>query len=163
MVRLIKYEDTYYPVMKRWLETEYVKKWYKEPGSWLREIEERASTFSFVHHFIAIYEKAPIGFCQYYKCSEADEEEYRMFPKEGTYSIDYLIGEEAYLGQGIGRELVKEITKKVFEETGSKMIVVQPEKENIPSRKALESNGYRYDEKNQVYVKLKNGTARAVP
>jgi hypothetical protein len=41
----------------------------------------------------------PIGFCQYYLCAQADEDDYNIFPKDGTYSIDYLIGEIEYLGK----------------------------------------------------------------
>ena len=122
----------------------------------MNEISQRESVYSFILHFIVLdHNDKPIGFCQYYKCSDADEEEYRVYPKETTYSIDYLLGEESCLKKGIGKQIIKEITKLVFNHEKAKLIVVQPEIENIPSCKALESNGFKYDETNKVYFKTK--------
>jgi RimJ/RimL family protein N-acetyltransferase len=154
-VNLCPLTDDDIAIMKVWLNKDHIRKWYEEPESWLHEINERNREFSFIHHFIVKSQKMPFGFCQYYKCADSDEEVYRPFPKEGTYSIDYLIGEEDFLGKGFGKAVVNELVKVIFQLPDSKIIVVQPETENTKSCNTLKANGFLFDDKNQVYYKNK--------
>ena len=62
-----------------------------------------------------------------------------------TFSIDYLIGDTNYLGKGYGKLIIAELIKNIREIKGAKSIIVMPEKENIPSCKALEANSFVYD------------------
>lgn len=52
--------------------------------------------------------KTPIGFCKYYDCYDARGLEYwfTVNTPGDTFSIDYLIGDEAYLGKGYGKAIV---------------------------------------------------------
>ena len=69
-----------------------------------------------------------------------------------TFSIDYLIGEEAYLGQGYGKTIVERLTD-VVRQTGAEQIVVQPEKDNAASCRALAANGYAFDPERAYFMK----------
>ena len=71
---------------------------------------------------------------------------------EGTYSIDYLIGEEEYLGKGFGKRLIQTLIRKVFNETDAERIIVQPDKDNLPSRNTLLSAGFSYFEKDSIFI-----------
>lgn len=82
------------------------------------------------------------------------EDWYDVVQKNDTFSIDYLIGEEAYLGKGYGKAIVSLLTRTIKEKEKAKQIIVQPEKENIPSNKALLSNGYIFDENKDYYYKI---------
>ncbi|WP_054743150.1 GNAT family N-acetyltransferase [Cellulosilyticum ruminicola] len=64
-----------------------------------------------------------------------------------------MIGEEAYLGKGYGRESVRALIKEVEKYTPTKRIIVQPECDNKASRNTLVSAGFLYDEANDVYYK----------
>jgi RimJ/RimL family protein N-acetyltransferase len=140
-------------IMKEWLYKDYIHKWYKEPEEWLLEIQKRNGEYSFIHHYIVLSNNIHIGFCQFYSCADVYEEEYKSFPREGTYSIDYLIGDKEYLGKGIGRLIVKKLIEKIHAIPGARLIVVQPELENAASCNTLRANDFVFNEEKQVFYK----------
>lgn len=143
------------PVFKEWLQKEHIRKWYTEPEDWINEVSLKNSDFSWINHFMVLMENRQIGFCQYYKTIDADEACYAKLPQEGTYSIDYLIGDEEYLGKGYGKKIVQLLTEMIFAMPDSERIVVQPEPENQASCKALIANDYVFEDFNKVYLKEK--------
>ncbi|KPU45853.1 aminoglycoside N(6')-acetyltransferase type 1 [Oxobacter pfennigii] len=155
LLKIRAFEDDDILLMKTWLNKEHVMKWYEDPDAWLSEIYGRFDKFSFINHFIALYDRNPIGFCQYYICADADEHWYGNIPITGSYSIDYLIGEENYLGKGFGKAIIALLVNKVFSLDKAQRIIVFPEPENIASCKSLLANGFIFDEKNKLYCKTK--------
>ena len=145
---LRKLNDEDLLLIKKWLYTEHVHKWFEQPEEWLYEIKERFGEFSFLNHFIALYKQIPVGFCQYYKCREDDGE----WNGDGTYSIDYLIGEIDYLRKGLGRIMITELIKKVFLLDDAKKIVVKPDYGNIPSHIVLLSCGFEFVKEKEFYM-----------
>ena len=137
-------------LLERWLYEPHAAEWFMHPQHWLNEVKKRHTEFSFLSHFIAEYEGVPIGFCQYYDCyysavHEVWHDEWKVSERSGEiFSIDYLIGETKYLKKGYGKEIVRLLTEEVRRH-GAKMIIVSPEKDNIPSAKVLEANGYKYN------------------
>lgn len=65
----------------------------------------RDTTFSFIQHFIAEVAGRPVGFCQFYCCGAAGEADYKAFPADSTFSLDYLIGSPTDLRRGYGRAM----------------------------------------------------------
>lgn len=134
-------------LMERWLYLPHVAKWYKHPEHWLNELRERRGEFFFLTHFIAEYEGSPIGFCQYYDCFYAQQHEvwsdkWRVGDGQGEiFSMDYLVGEPEYLRQGFGKEMIAQMLH-LLQKVGARTIVVEPERDNIASNRALESNGF---------------------
>lgn len=155
LLRTFAEEDL--PVFKEWLEKEHIRKWYTEPEDWIAEVTLRQEDFSWISHFMVLKENRRIGFCQYYKIIDSNEPCYAKLPQEGTYSIDYLIGEEEYLGKGNGKKIVQLLTAMIFAKPDSERIVVQPEPENRASCNALIANDYVFEDKNKVYLKEKTG------
>ena len=152
-LKLCTIEDNDIPLLEKWLNKDYVIKWYEEPDAWLYDVKERFNEFSFVSHFIVKLKDTPIGFCQYYTCSEAGEDWYGDISQDGTYSIDYLIGEEEYLGKGFGKSIVHLLIQKIFSLSSAKRIIVNPESDNKASCNTLLSNGFIFDQKNMLYLK----------
>lgn len=141
--------------IEMWLKKEHIRKWFHDTEDWLDEIKGRNNEYSWINHFIVMHNDKDIGFCQYYDCYNARELEdwYTVEEKNHTFSIDYLIGEESYLGKGFGKLIVKILTKWIeTKEKGSK-IVVQPEKDNHASCGILIANGYTYNEQFEYYFK----------
>lgn len=155
LLKIRVFEDDDIFLMKTWLNKKHVLKWYEDPDDWLAEIYGRFDEFSFINHFIVLYDNKPIGFCQYYTCAEANEDWYGDIPLEGSYSIDYLIGEESYLGKGLGKAIIDLLAKEVFSLNNAQRIIVMPETENIASCKSLLANDFFFDEKNKLYCKIK--------
>ncbi len=143
-------------LLETWLNQDYILQWYHEPSEWLHEINERNGGFAWISHFIVMEDETPIGFCQYYDCYDANDIEdwYHVPQPRDTFSIDYLIGNEACLGKGYGKAIVKLLTDTIREKEGAKQIIVQPEKENSASNHVLIANGYVYDQQKEYYCKL---------
>lgn len=100
-------------LLKNWLNKEYILKWYNDADDWLNEINGRNNSFSWIHHFIVMIDETPVGFCQYYDCYDANDMEdwYSVTRRDETFSIDYLIGDEAYLGKGYGKAIIIKSSK----------------------------------------------------
>ncbi|MDX9871868.1 MAG: GNAT family N-acetyltransferase [Clostridia bacterium] len=154
-IKLRLFSDEDICLMERWLQKEHVKKWYENPDDWLIEIKSRQAEFKFIKHFIALHNDVPIGFCQYYKCADANEDWYGDIPLSGTYSIDYLIGEEMSLGKGFGKRIIALLIKEIFSLTDSERIIVQPDDDNKASCNSLLANGFIFNNDNSLYLKSK--------
>lgn len=142
-------------LLTSWLNKDYILKWYHATEDWLTEINQRHSVYSWIHHFIVMDCKTPIGFCQYYDCFHAKDLEdwYHVIAPDDTFSIDYLIGNEGYLGKGYGKEIVRLLSHTIQTIEKATKVIVQPEKENFASNHVLTANGYIYDEKQNFYYK----------
>lgn len=138
-----------------WLKKEHILKWFHDTEDWLDEIKGRNDNYSWINHFIVMYNDKVIGFCQYYDCYNAKELEdwYAVKEKRHIFSIDYLIGEESYLGKGFGKEIIKMLTRLIEVEEKASKIVVQPDRDNYASNGVLVANGYIYDEELKYYYK----------
>jgi len=143
-------------LMKQWLLKPHVVKWFKHPEAWIDEIEQRNTTYSFIKHFIVEEDNKPIGFCQYYDYALGKEDWHGNFNINNCFSIDYMLGEESYLHQGKGKEMVSLLTTKVFINAKVRCIIVQPEKDNLVSRKTLLGCGYQYDKINDIFYMINN-------
>lgn len=141
-----------------WLKQNYIVRWYHDAEEWIAEINERDGIFSWIHHFIVMEDKTPIGFCQYYDCYDGNDMEdwYNVTQRGDTFSIDYLIGNQVYLNKGYGKALVRLLTNTIEQKEHARCIIVQPDKENLPSNHVLLANGYIYDQEKEYYYKVLN-------
>ena len=158
-VLLRRFEDSDIDLLTEWLNKDYIQQWYHNPADWLCEIRERKSRFSWIHHFIVMAQQTPIGFCQYYDCFDAGELEdwYDVIVRGDTFSIDYLIGDAAYLGKGYGKAVVRALRYTLQQTAGAaaRQIIVLPELENCASVGVLLANGYVFDaEKGYFFLSL---------
>ena len=142
------------PLVESWMRADHAKLWFENPEDWLFEIKSRDREFAFITHLIAETDSCPIGFCQYYDCYDGQKHEdwYSVSSPGVLFSIDYLIGNPEYLGQGYGKELVRLLTEIIRCIPTAKTIVVQPNAENAISRSVLVANGYVYDENSDAYL-----------
>ena len=142
-------------MLTTWLNQDYILRWYHNPEDWLFEINQRHVTFAWIHHFIVMHENAPIGFCQYYDCYEANDMEdwYDVPRRNDTFSIDYLIGNAIYLGKGFGKAIVALLTETIRQNEHARQIIVQPAIDNYASNHVLMANGYVYDGEKAYYCK----------
>ena len=112
VIKSIQKEDI--PLFDKWLDKEYIKKWFGEKENWLNEINERNGQYSFLKHFIVYYNDRKIGYCLYADCFflKSLEEEGHDFQEmygdvaeqNHTYEIGYLIGEEEFLNGVLEKE-----------------------------------------------------------
>ncbi|KAB1439486.1 GNAT family N-acetyltransferase [Candidatus Galacturonibacter soehngenii] len=141
-------------ILEVWLNKDYIKKWYGEPDEWLVEIQNDSGDFNWLKHYIVMYQNTPIGFCQYFDCSHAPEGFEWDNEPQGTFAIDYLIGEEIFLKKGIGSEIIQKLCQLINSLEKPVQIVADPVPENIVSIKLLERNGFILEPTSGLY-KLK--------
>lgn len=139
------------PKFKEWLYAPHVAKWYHHPLDWIEEVEKQDREFRWIHHYI-VEEGRPVGFCQYYACTDSEELWEGYTEMGGSYSIDYLIGEPDLLRKGIGRQIVEKLTEKIKQHDDAERIVVEPEPENKASCGLLLSCGFVFDAEKGIYV-----------
>lgn len=151
-IRQLRNEDI--ALFEKWLYMPHVAKWYHDPLDWIDEVKNRNDEFSFLHHFIVELEGKAIGFCQYYEYYHSEEIWHGNTGINGTYSIDYLIGDVEYLGKGFGKKIIQLLIKEVKHNKNAKRIIVQPEHENKASCNTLLSCGFSFDTTNQIYSLL---------
>lgn len=148
MLELRLLSDNDVSLVEVWLNKEHVKRWYEMPhlgitiDDWMFEIEERDGEFQWLTHLIALWQGRPIGLCQYYKCADSDED-FGTLPLPGSYGIDYLIGEEAYLGKGLGKGIITLLVNKIFSFPDAQRVTAEIDKNNNASEKALLSCGFK--------------------
>ncbi|MCO1603339.1 GNAT family N-acetyltransferase [Desulfosporosinus nitroreducens] len=151
-IRKVKNVDI--PLFEEWLNKEHIRKWFGDLSEWLNEIYNREGQYYWINHYIIEYEDRPIGFCQYYDCGKTDEGYAWDNEPESTFGIDYLIGNEHFLGKGIGNQIVKKLTQMIIYKENPAQIIADPVKDNIASSKVLEYNSYFFDDYTGLY-KLK--------
>ena len=155
MLKIREFEDDDLQLLDKWLHKEYIKKWFEVPDictieDWLYEVENRNAEFKWLSYFIVLSGDYPIGFCVYYKCIDAKEHWYGDMSLDGIYSIDYLIGEEDYIGKDIGKKTIAKLMEIIFYHEDAKKIIVKPDENNKASCSVLLSNGFIFD--NNIYA-----------
>lgn len=131
------------PLFKGWLRTPHVARWYHDVDDWIAEAEDVDGTFGWLRHFISEQDGRPVGFCQYYAGRDSGEEWLDALGTDGTYSLDYLIGDVKDLRRGFGRQLVGLLTEEIAQNPDAMRIAARPEPENEASRALLRSCGFK--------------------
>ena len=139
------------PIIEIWLNKDYIKKWYGWPEEWLGEIRNDSGAFDWINHYIVMYQELPIGFCQYYDCSKTPEGFEWDNEPQGSFSIDYLIGEEAYLKKGLGSAIIQQLCSLISSIENPVQFIADPVPENADSIRLLERNGFTIDTKTGLY------------
>ncbi len=145
-------QDSDIALFETWVMREHVARWYEQPLDWVEEMQRRKAEFDWITHLILLYGEREIGFGQVYPYWKSGEDWQGTLPVEGTYSMDYLIGEPEFIGVGLGRETVRLLSELIFQWPDAQRIIVQPDEENLSSRGALLSAGYAYDDRNGVFL-----------
>ena len=149
MLELRLLNDSDIPLIEVWLNKEHVKRWYEIPhlgitiDDWISEIKEYKGEFQWITYLIVLWQNRPIGLCLYYKCVDSSDEDFGTLPLIGSYGIDYLIGEESYLGKGFGKAIITLLVDKIFSLQDAQRVTADVDKENKASEKALLSCGFK--------------------
>lgn len=141
------------PLLRRWLDARHVRPWFEHPGNWLRETRQRRTEFAWIRHFIALWEQTPVGFCQYYPYAKGGETWHGAIPVDGTYSIDYLVGDETRLRQGLGTRMVLALLRGLREVPDARRVIVQPDPRHTASCRTLLAAGFARDADNGLFIR----------
>jgi aminoglycoside 6'-N-acetyltransferase len=149
------------PLVARWLHLPHVRAAFGEPREWLDEIGANQDA-DWVRHYLADHRGAPAGFAQHYDTSRAPRGPWSAQPP-GTAGLDFLLGEPALLGRGLGRALVREFADFAAAATGATRLILDPNPANRASVRCAEAAGFRQDPGSGFWIREPAGTARASP
>lgn len=136
--------------MSRWLATPHVREWWRDlsdleavQAKYLPRIRREEPT----EVFVIESEGRSVGLIQRYRFADYGSwaatvsDAGLAFPDAA--GIDYMIGDEALVGRGLGSRLVDDFSQRLFDELQDvTTIVVTPQAGNVASRRILEKSGY---------------------
>jgi aminoglycoside 6'-N-acetyltransferase len=138
-------------LLSRWLAEPHVARWWNHnpsaeavEGDFGGTVDGREPA----RDHLVLHDGAPIGLIQYCRFHDYPEYVAEMalpYPvDEGTGSIDYLIGDPARIGRGLGAELIGQFVEHIWaSEPSTTHIVVPVNSANTASWRALLKAGFR--------------------
>lgn len=127
-----------------------LRRWEKAPhlagllgdGDWMWE-QSLANPHPSHTPFIAEVGGKPVGFLELLD-TETDPERYWGGLPSGYVAIDLWIGDAAYLGKGVGREMMRQALERCFARAGIHTVLVDPLISNTASHRFYERCGFTY-------------------
>ena len=141
------------PLLHGWLnESEVVRWWEGDDVSWEAVQRDYGSANPEpVEHWLALADGRPVGWIQCYAVAENDEhDEVRQWLARGVprtaAGIDYLIGEPADRGRGLGSRMIRAFVDEVVfgRHPGWTQACASPYEANVASWRALRAAGFRH-------------------
>lgn len=136
----LTYSD--FPLLLKWLGTPHVKAWYDQEITHNEEsVEAKYSNYvnsNQIKAYIIHIDDKPIGYIQIYNAYDFLRDKPLEHLPESLRAIDFYIGEEEYLGKGIGAKILKAFVTTEFE-----YIFVDPDINNIAAIKTYENAGFK--------------------
>jgi len=142
------------PQMHRWLNTDFVARWYGDRPSaqsiasnYAPKIRGEVPTRPF------IIEQAgqPIGYIQAYRLSDWPDYRASVGIDEDAAAIDLFIGESAYAHRGLGSAIIKKFTREiVFAQMNVRTCVIGPDENNRTAIRCYEKAGFKFLKKVHV-------------
>lgn len=139
----------------KWLQKPHVKKWWdtdvnytkeaiqEKYGSYVDGYKKTGSERKPIHAFIIYFNDTPIGYIQYYNAYDFPRGGYQLhnLPKS-LAAIDMFIGDENYLGKGIGSKSL-ELFLDSHVLTEFDYAFVDPDVSNLAAIKTYENAGFK--------------------
>jgi aminoglycoside 6'-N-acetyltransferase len=139
------------PTLAAWLAAPHVKEWWPEPHD-LASVRNRylpvVQGIDTTEGFVILNDGSPLGYIQRYRL--ADEPEWQQTVAvavealDETAGIDYLIGDAAMIGRGLGSAAISAFVVELWKDIGDiTAVVVAVQQANLASWHALERAGFR--------------------
>jgi aminoglycoside 6'-N-acetyltransferase len=138
-----------FALLSQWLSQPHVEPWWREEYD-LESIEHRygpaVDGVDPTQLLIVERDGQPVGFVQLYLLDDNPDWKQALAPA-GTYDsaagIDYLIGDEAATGKGLGPQIIDNLTEMAWQcHPGVTAVVVAVQQGNRRSWRALEKAGF---------------------
>lgn len=163
--------NTHFENLLKWLQKPHVKKWWdadlnytpeliqEKYGSYVDGYKKIGSERKPIHAFIIYFDDTPIGYIQYYNAYDFPRDGYQLNNLPNSLAaIDMFIGDEDYLGKGIGtKSLELFLNSHVFTEFD--YAFVDPALTNIFAIESYSKAGFkivRSSSKEQIFLMLRD-------
>ncbi len=150
----IKYNITFKPLEEKdmtlffaWVKKPHIAKWWKSDTyeKFVEKYRPKIASQSYVFPFIMYINENPMGYIQYYLADKVDDGWWSKTHGQpaGTVGMDIIIGETDYVGKGFGPMLIKKFIEKIYQETKTSKIIIDPDVGNIAAIRCYEKVGFR--------------------
>jgi len=163
--------ETYFPLLMLWLESPHVKKWWDQDVTYTLElVREKFGKRIYntpisnnlnkkTYAYIICMGKKEIGYIQVYNARDfAEENGCNLGTLAGSVcGIDLFIGDQDFLGKGIGARILNEFEKQIIVPHFD-CCLIDPCRDNKRAIKAFEKAGFKeflYVEKSNALWMLK--------
>ena len=131
-----------------WLLRPHVAKWYAPtPTSFAEVVAKygpRTLPESAVRAYIVVVDGKDVGYIQTYSLALFPEYAGRLGCEAGAAGIDLFIGEELFLGWGLGARAIRRfVHEMVFAQPAIEVCIAGPAEGNVASIRAFEKAGFR--------------------
>ena len=146
-------KESHFSLLLKWLEAPHVKAWWDQDVKWTATlIQEKYADYvngykldngvaKVISAHIIYADNTPIGYIQIYNAYDFAREEPLIDLPARLAAFDVLIGEEAYLKQGIGSQSIAQFLKE--HGTSYTHVFADPENSNIAAIRAYEKAGFK--------------------
>ena len=133
-------------LVRMWLGRPHVARWYLAGSTLERELDELRESVAGeqpTQALVALERGRPIGWCQWYLCSDYPDHAAGVGAEPGDIGLDFAIGDPARTGKGEGTRLIAALIAHIRERRPAAGLIADPEAANVASRRVLEKNGFR--------------------
>jgi len=131
-----------FPLLLKWLKKPHIKQWWDQDITHTEEsVTEKYSSYvnnSKIRAYIIHIDNKPIGYIQIYNAYDFSRNKPLDDLPKSLGAIDFYIGEEEYLRQGIGSQILKAFVTPEFD-----YILVDPDINNIAAIKTYEKAEFK--------------------
>jgi aminoglycoside 6'-N-acetyltransferase len=132
-------------LVREWLGRRHVREWWRDPID--EAIDKRLAGVEAgrTEQFLIVLDDVPVGMIQAYLVSDYPEWEAIVGAEPGLIGLDLFIGEEDWVGRGLGPRVLDAFTRDVvFVRPGTSACVATVEEANRRSWRAFEKAGFRH-------------------
>ena len=140
------------PLLRIWLQTPEVGRWWGDPEEQAALLEEDLSEPRMVMRIVS-FEGRPFAYAQDYAVHVWPQPHFNGLP-EGSRAIDAFVGEPDMIGRGHGSAFLRLLAERLKAE-GAPVVAIDPDADNFRARRAYERAGFRGD----TVVKTAEGPA----
>ncbi|MCK4862039.1 MAG: acetyltransferase [Rhodobacteraceae bacterium] len=139
--------DSHSKMLLRWLSTPEVREWWGDPDKELNSIMNREEPGTGdADGYIVQVNETPSAYIQSWDATKLGENWKQEEPwledvPKGTLGIDILIGEPNMIGKGLGGNIIRAFSEKLFSE-GAKRLMIDPDAGNKRAIKAYTKAGF---------------------
>jgi len=161
-------EESDLPLLYTWMQEPHLLAWWgSKPETYeqfVQEFQQEIGIGTFKTPLLVYCNTEPIGYIQYYcadqPCRDCWATENK--PVTGTICLELIIGNRAYLGKGYCSHIATEFARKIFTQTDTKKIVVDPCPTNNTAIRCYERSGFTKAKSNSVLPYIETPPERMI-